>query len=162
FEEGITIDRAGDPIPATERLVRKDVWRLRATGKRTVTFQVQFGEYGGGFFNQLPHHARQDIAFLLACHPPHPGARAPQAPPHPKPAAGRGTLHNRENPPQGRRENGDWMGNASREKTVGGGENETAVSAPKTDGCWSRRSAGRRYRQLVRIGSDRNLVNVRG
>src|SRR5215510_8523496 len=51
FEEGITIDRAGDAIPATERLVRKDVWRLRSTGRRTVTFQIQFGEYGGSYVN---------------------------------------------------------------------------------------------------------------
>src|SRR5262249_24929981 len=38
FEEGITMDRGGDTIPATELLVRKDVWRLRASGQ--VTFQV--------------------------------------------------------------------------------------------------------------------------
>src|SRR5215510_8969906 len=45
FEEGVTIDRGSGSIPAAERLVRKDVWRLRAGGQ--VTFQVQFGEYGG-------------------------------------------------------------------------------------------------------------------
>ena len=32
FEEGVTIDRADNPIPSTERLVRKDVWRLRPGG----------------------------------------------------------------------------------------------------------------------------------
>jgi FtsP/CotA-like multicopper oxidase with cupredoxin domain len=46
FEEGITMNRGNDPIPATELNVRKDVWRLGSTGQRTVTFQVQFGEYG--------------------------------------------------------------------------------------------------------------------
>src|SRR5262245_58047671 len=40
FEEGVTINRGSNPIPATEKLVRKDVWRLRAGGQ--VTFQVQF------------------------------------------------------------------------------------------------------------------------
>ena len=33
FEEGVTIDRGTAPIPATERLVRKDVWRLRPDGR---------------------------------------------------------------------------------------------------------------------------------
>src|SRR5689334_14784864 len=47
FEEGITMNRGSNPIPATEKLVRKDVWRLRAGGQ--VTFQVQFGEYGGSY-----------------------------------------------------------------------------------------------------------------
>jgi FtsP/CotA-like multicopper oxidase with cupredoxin domain len=51
FEEGITIDRGKDAIPATEKLVRKDVWRLRSTGQRQVTFQIQFGEYGGSYVN---------------------------------------------------------------------------------------------------------------
>src|SRR5215475_10207431 len=49
FEEGITMNRGNDTIPATERLVRKDVWRLRASGQ--VTFQIQFGEYGGSYVN---------------------------------------------------------------------------------------------------------------
>jgi len=65
FEEGITIDRAGDPIPATERLVRKDVWRLRSTGKRTVTFQIQFGEYGGSYVNHCHNTVHEDFALLM-------------------------------------------------------------------------------------------------
>src|SRR5262245_50958643 len=65
FEEGVTIDRAGDPIPATERLVRKDVWRLRATGKRTVTFQIQFGEYGGSYVNHCHNTVHEDFALLM-------------------------------------------------------------------------------------------------
>jgi FtsP/CotA-like multicopper oxidase with cupredoxin domain len=65
FEEGITIDRAGDAIPATERLVRKDVWRLRSTGKRTVTFQVQFGEYGGSYVNHCHNTVHEDFALLM-------------------------------------------------------------------------------------------------
>ena len=35
FEEGITMNRGGDFIPPTELNVRKDVWRLGSTGKRT-------------------------------------------------------------------------------------------------------------------------------
>jgi FtsP/CotA-like multicopper oxidase with cupredoxin domain len=65
FEEGITIDRAGDPIPATERLVRKDVWRLRSTGRRTVTFQIQFGEYGGSYVNHCHNTVHEDFALLM-------------------------------------------------------------------------------------------------
>ena len=65
FGEGITIDRAGDPIPATERLVRKDVWRLRSTGRRTVTFQIQFGEYGGSYVNHCHNTVHEDFALLM-------------------------------------------------------------------------------------------------
>jgi FtsP/CotA-like multicopper oxidase with cupredoxin domain len=32
FEEGITMNRGNETIPATENLVRKDVWRLRPSG----------------------------------------------------------------------------------------------------------------------------------
>jgi FtsP/CotA-like multicopper oxidase with cupredoxin domain len=65
FEEGITIDRGGDAIPATERLVRKDVWRLRSTGRRTVTFQIQFGEYGGSYVNHCHNTVHEDFALLM-------------------------------------------------------------------------------------------------
>src|SRR5262245_14693408 len=63
FEEGVTIDRGGAPIPATERLVRKDVWRLRPSGR--VTFQVQFGEYGGSYVNHCHNTVHEDFAMLL-------------------------------------------------------------------------------------------------
>ena len=63
FEEGITIDRGGAPIPATERLVRKDVWRLRPEGR--VTFQVQFGEYGGSYVNHCHNTVHEDFAMLM-------------------------------------------------------------------------------------------------
>jgi FtsP/CotA-like multicopper oxidase with cupredoxin domain len=71
FEEGVTI-RRGDmstgveqpaSIPATELLVRKDVWRLRPSG--TVTFQVQFGEYGGSYVNHCHNTVHEDFAMLL-------------------------------------------------------------------------------------------------
>jgi len=71
FEEGVTI-RRGDlatgveqpaPIPATELLVRKDVWRLRPSG--TVTFQVQFGEFGGSYVNHCHNTVHEDFAMLL-------------------------------------------------------------------------------------------------
>ena len=65
FEEGVTINRGADAIPATERLVRKDVWRLRSTGQRTVTFQIQFGEYGGSYVNHCHNTVHEDFALLM-------------------------------------------------------------------------------------------------
>ena len=65
FEEGVTINRGTDAIPATERLVRKDVWRLRSTGQRTVTFQIQFGEYGGSYVNHCHNTVHEDFALLM-------------------------------------------------------------------------------------------------
>jgi FtsP/CotA-like multicopper oxidase with cupredoxin domain len=65
FEEGVTINRGTDPIPSTERLVRKDVWRLRSTGQRTVTFQIQFGEYGGSYVNHCHNTVHEDFALLM-------------------------------------------------------------------------------------------------
>jgi FtsP/CotA-like multicopper oxidase with cupredoxin domain len=63
FEEGVTIDRGGASIPATERLVRKDVWRLRPSGR--VKFQVRFGEYGGAYVNHCHNTVHEDFAMLL-------------------------------------------------------------------------------------------------
>ncbi len=68
FEEGVTLFRGRDgrdPIPATEKLVRKDVWRLRSTGDRSVTFQVQFGEYGGSYVNHCHNTVHEDFAMLM-------------------------------------------------------------------------------------------------
>jgi FtsP/CotA-like multicopper oxidase with cupredoxin domain len=63
FEEGVTMNRGGAPIPATERLVRKDVWRLRPSGR--VTFQVQFGEFGGSYVNHCHNTVHEDFAMLM-------------------------------------------------------------------------------------------------
>jgi FtsP/CotA-like multicopper oxidase with cupredoxin domain len=63
FEEGITINRGNDTIPATEKLVRKDVWRLRPGGQ--VTFQIQFGEYGGSYVNHCHNTVHEDFALLM-------------------------------------------------------------------------------------------------
>jgi FtsP/CotA-like multicopper oxidase with cupredoxin domain len=63
FEEGVTINRGGDGIPATEKLVRKDVWRLRPGG--TVRFQVQFGEFGGSYVNHCHNTVHEDFAMLM-------------------------------------------------------------------------------------------------
>jgi len=68
FEEGVTMFRGRDgrdPIPASENLVRKDVWRLRSTGDRSVTFQVQFGEYGGAYVNHCHNTVHEDFALLM-------------------------------------------------------------------------------------------------
>jgi FtsP/CotA-like multicopper oxidase with cupredoxin domain len=63
FEEGVTIDRGRDSIPDTERLVRKDVWRLRPSGE--VKFQVQFGEFGGSYVNHCHNTVHEDFAMLM-------------------------------------------------------------------------------------------------
>ena len=63
FEEGVTIDRGADTIPATEKLVRKDVWRLRPSGR--VKFQIQFGEYGGSYVNHCHNTVHEDFAMLM-------------------------------------------------------------------------------------------------
>ena len=68
FEEGVTLFRGRDgrdPIPASERLVRKDVWRLRTIGDRSVTFQIQFGEYGGSYVNHCHNTVHEDFAMLM-------------------------------------------------------------------------------------------------
>jgi FtsP/CotA-like multicopper oxidase with cupredoxin domain len=64
FEEGVTINRGADAIPATEKFVRKDVWRLRNSGQRQVTFQVQFGEFGGSYVNHCHNSLHEDFAML--------------------------------------------------------------------------------------------------
>jgi FtsP/CotA-like multicopper oxidase with cupredoxin domain len=63
FEEGITMNRGGAPLPATENLVRKDVWRLRPGG--SVQFQIQFGEYGGSYVNHCHNTVHEDFALLM-------------------------------------------------------------------------------------------------
>jgi FtsP/CotA-like multicopper oxidase with cupredoxin domain len=63
FEEGITFSRGQDVLPVTERLVRKDVWRLRPSGQ--VSFQIQFGEFGGAYVNHCHNTVHEDNAMLL-------------------------------------------------------------------------------------------------
>lgn len=63
FEEGVTIDRGGDSIPMTEKNARKDVWRLRRSGR--VKFQVRFGEYGGAYVAHCHNAVHEDFAMLL-------------------------------------------------------------------------------------------------
>ena len=63
FEEGITMNRGSGVIPATEKLVRKDVWRLRPSGQ--VQFQIQFGEYGGSYVNHCHNTVHEDFALLM-------------------------------------------------------------------------------------------------
>ena len=57
------MDRGTASIPATERNVRKDVWRLRPSGR--VTFQVTFGEFGGSYVNHCHNTTHEDFAMLL-------------------------------------------------------------------------------------------------
>jgi hypothetical protein len=63
FEEGVTIDRGGASIPVTEKLVRKDVWRLREGGR--VRIQVTFGEFGGSYVAHCHNTSHEDFAMLL-------------------------------------------------------------------------------------------------
>ncbi len=63
FEEGVTINRGGAYIPETERLVRKDVWRLGRNG--SVKFQVRFGEFGGAYVNHCHNTIHEDFAMLI-------------------------------------------------------------------------------------------------
>jgi FtsP/CotA-like multicopper oxidase with cupredoxin domain len=63
FEEGITLNRGLNPIGPTEKLVRKDVWRLGPAGR--VTFQIQFGEYGGSYVNHCHNTVHEDFAMLM-------------------------------------------------------------------------------------------------
>jgi FtsP/CotA-like multicopper oxidase with cupredoxin domain len=63
FEEAITLDRGGALIPQTEKLVRKDVWRLRPSGR--VSFQVRFGEFGGAYSLSCDNAVHGDFAMLL-------------------------------------------------------------------------------------------------
>jgi len=63
LEEAITLDRGGALIPQTEKLVRKDVWRLRPSGR--VSFQVRFGEFGGAYSLSCDNAVHGDFAMLL-------------------------------------------------------------------------------------------------
>lgn len=62
FEGGITMSRKGAPLPETERLQRKDVWRLGEGS--SLTFQVQFGEFGGSYVNHCHNTVHEDFAML--------------------------------------------------------------------------------------------------
>lgn len=62
FEEGITMNRGGRPVPALERLARKDVWRLGEGGQ--VRIQVTFGEYGGAYVTHCHNTVHEDWAML--------------------------------------------------------------------------------------------------
>jgi FtsP/CotA-like multicopper oxidase with cupredoxin domain len=63
FEEAVTIDRGNRNVPATERLARKDVWRLREGG--TVRIQVRFGEFGGAYVSHCHNTVHEDWAMLM-------------------------------------------------------------------------------------------------
>jgi FtsP/CotA-like multicopper oxidase with cupredoxin domain len=63
FEEGITMNRGSGFLPATENLVRKDVWRLRPSG--IVKFQVRFGEFGGSYVTHCHNTVHEDFAMLI-------------------------------------------------------------------------------------------------
>jgi FtsP/CotA-like multicopper oxidase with cupredoxin domain len=63
FEEGVTMNRGGAALSASERLARKDVWRLGGSGK--VQIQVQFGEFAGAYVNHCHNTVHEDFAMLM-------------------------------------------------------------------------------------------------
>ena len=63
FEEGVTMSRSTGPLAPTERLARKDVWRLGES--QSVTFQVRFGEFGGAYVSHCHNTVHEDFAMLL-------------------------------------------------------------------------------------------------
>jgi len=77
FEEGVTINRGGASMAPTEQLARKDVWRLRESGK--VKFQVQFGEFGGAYVNHCHNTVHEDFAMILRLQVLSGNAGSPQA-----------------------------------------------------------------------------------
>ena len=100
FEEGITMNRGSNPIPNTEMLVRKDVWRLRESG--SVTFQVQFGEYGGSYVNHCHNTVHEDFAMLMRIQllTGVPGSPQTAVTPTPNPSPDGVTFTNSGNPPR--------------------------------------------------------------
>ena len=63
FEEGVTMNRGGAALSASERLARKDVWRLGGSGKMQI--QVQFGECAGAYVNHCHNTVHEDFAMLM-------------------------------------------------------------------------------------------------
>lgn len=63
FEEGITFARSTGALSPTEKLARKDVWRLGRSA--SVTFQVRFGEFGGAYVSHCHNTVHEDFAMLL-------------------------------------------------------------------------------------------------
>ncbi len=63
FEEGVTMSPHRPTLHATERLVRKDVWRLGRPG--SVKFQVRFGEFGGAYVAHCHNTTHEDFAMLM-------------------------------------------------------------------------------------------------
>jgi FtsP/CotA-like multicopper oxidase with cupredoxin domain len=87
FEECQTLARDPGPLPATEALARKDVWRLRPGGK--VTLFLQFREFTGMFVEHCHNTTHEDNAMLLRWElddPNRPGGPTPLPTPIPTPA----------------------------------------------------------------------------
>ena len=57
------MSRSTGPLAPTERLARKDVWRLGES--QSVTFQVRFGEFGGAYVSHCHNTVHEDFAMLL-------------------------------------------------------------------------------------------------
>ncbi len=66
FEEGVTVNRGGGAMAPTERLARKDVWRLRESGR--VKVQVTFGDFAGAYVNHCHNTVHEDFAMLMRVH----------------------------------------------------------------------------------------------
>ena len=138
FEEGITMNRGNDTIPATELLVRKDVWRLRPSG--TVQFQIQFGEYGGSYVNHCHNTVHEDFALLMRIQLLSGLAGTPQAAitPTPNPTPDGVVFTTPEVLPEATASNGTTAGNGGGGGGGGGGPGPSGGGGPGPGGRGSR------------------------
>jgi len=63
FEEGQTLDRSPGGVPIHERLARKDIWKLRPSGR--VSVFLQFREFTGTYVEHCHTTTHEDHAMLL-------------------------------------------------------------------------------------------------
>jgi manganese oxidase len=63
FEEGQVLSRSPGPVPAWEKLARKDVYRLLPGGKISVYLQLR--EFAGTYVEHCHNTTHEDHAMLL-------------------------------------------------------------------------------------------------
>jgi len=143
FEEGITMNRGGATIPATELLVRKDVWRLRPSG--TVQFQIQFGEYGGSYVNHCHNTVHEDFALLMRIQLLSGLAGTPQAAitPTPNPTPDGVVFTTPEVLPEATASNGATAANGGGQAGGGGGQGGGGAGGQAGGGAGSQGGGGR-------------------
>src|SRR5260370_38857009 len=125
----------GGTIPATELLVRKDVWRLRPSG--TVQFQTQFGEYGGSYGNHCHNTVHEGFALLMRIQLLSGLAGTPQAAitPTPNPTPDGVFFTTPEVLPEATASNGATVANGVGQGGGGGGQGGGCVGGLAGGGC---------------------------